>query len=538
MYKKIKETYEKSLRKIKSFMSKKSINKTISYISNKIKNHHENSSWLNIAMLITNILGFAAYCVVSPVLAEYQNVNGIRNFSIIAIVIISGIIFWEFVCIMGSDKLKALCTFLYNFGKKVFDFCLKFFNPISKMIGFLFAIFIIFIVFLSEMINRLFNWLRNRINCLADRHPQKIKWIILFLVAIAFCHLYFIPEVTYCTSVVEIYGIPTKLGEELNDKDAREKCAAYWKIEDYSWRNFMVLTYVEPYKQLDLMKEVSTAYGMSFFQPTARIEIHYKKDKSKYLALNQSSFEVAQKNEFREPVKISYYSSNNKLILQLEKNKYGKFDIIRYSSDDMPQLLNSTILASYGEGIIENSMTSQQIEVTYNSEGLPETRRLSPYIYNANGINGEYYVYDQNHRLTTLYYLDINGEFVRNKQGIMMIDFQYEDNGNLHSIRYYGGEDRDKKTEGYQEVFCERFSYDSYGNLIERSQRDRNENLRSDVNGICIYRYSYDYDTNSELRKEEYLGFDGKPVRDKQFCSTSVEFKMFDGDIGNRELFD
>lgn len=161
-------------------------------------------------------------------------------------------------------------------------------------------------------------------------------------------------------------------------------------------------------------------------------------------------------------------------------------------------------------------MTSQQIEVTYNAEGLPETRRLCPYIYNANGINGE---------------------FVCNKQGIMMIDFQYEDNGNLHSIRYYSGEDREKKKEGYHGVFCERFSYDSYGNLKERSQRDRNENLCSDINGVSMYRYKYNYDEDSVLIKEEFLGFTGEPVWDNNFHSTTVEFaiEMRDG-IRKREL--
>ncbi|MCM1233895.1 MAG: hypothetical protein NC489_27635 [Ruminococcus flavefaciens] len=336
---------------------------------------------------------------------------------------------------------------------------------------------------------------------------------------------YYHYDVTYCTSVVETYGIPTILGEELGEEE-RETCAAYWEIKDYPCRKLMELTYVESYNQLDVMKENSTAYGMKFFQPTACIKIKYKEDREKYLSLNQKSYEMAKENGFREPTEITYHSSNGKQILKLEKNKYGKYEITDYSSADMPQILNSTLLYTQSENNTESSITSQQIEVTYNAEGLPETRRLSPKIYNANGINGEYYVYDKNRRLTTLYYLDINGEFICNKQGIMMVDFQYEDNGNLHSIRYYGGEDREEKTEGYQGVFCERFSYDSYGNLKERSQCDRNENLCSDVNGICMYRYHYDKDTNSTLVKEEFLGFDGEPVLDNNFHSTTVEFEM------------
>lgn len=533
MYGKIKEAYEKSWEEIKNFFGnirkQEIVIKAVSRIKKAIKKGHEKSSWVNIAALITNILGFAAYCVVSPVIAEYQREKGIRNFSMVAIVVIIGIIIWELVCLTGYGRLKALVKFLRKAGGRCRSFCQTYFDPIMKVIGFFYAIFIILIVLAARLLGRFLCDLQAMFNNLAEEHPRRVKWMPLLLVAMVSSCMYFIPEVTYCSSVVEIYGMPTKLGEELKDRKEMDQCAAYWKIEDYSWRNFMVLTYVEPYGQLDIMKENSTVYGMAFFQPTARIEIHYTKDKGKYLSLNQSAFEVAQANGFREPVDISYYGSNGKLILKLEKNECGTFDIKRYSAADKPQLLNSTLLYIQNEEMIEDRMTSQQIEVTYNSEGLPETRRLSPYIYNANGVNGEYYVYDKDKRLTQLYYLDINGQFVCNKQGIMMVDFQYEDNGNLHSIRYYGGEDRDKKTEGYREVFCERFSYDAYGNLKERSQRDRNENLRSDINGVCIYRYEYDYDAHSALVKEEFLGFDGEPVRDNRFYSTSVQFAMSSG---------
>lgn len=538
MYEKIKNAYGKSIEKIKKFFNhirnQELLKKIVNDIFQGIENNHEKSSWVNIAELITNILGFTAYCVISPVLAEYQRVKGIRIFSIIAIIFIITVIIWELLCLAGCKKLKSLVKYCYGFGKKVAFFCQKYLAPVVKVLDFFFSIFIILLVFICELACRTFNYLKDKTNRLVNKRSWMKKWGLLFLAVIGFVSLYFIPDVTYCTSVVENYGIPKAAGEKL-EKDEKGKYAAYWKIEDYPLRNFMVLTYVEPYDQLEVMKQNSTAYGMLFFEPTARIEIYYERNREKYHSLNQHAFEVAKENKFREPVEISYYSSNDKLILKLEKNEYGRFDITHYSYVDMPQLLNSTLLYTQNEEVTENSMASQQIEVTYNAEGLPETRRLSPYIYNANGINGEYYVYDQNQRLTTLYYLDINGEYVCNKQGIMMIDFQYENNGNLHSIRYYSGEDREKKTEGYQGIFCERFSYDSYGNLKERSQRNRNENLCSDVNGVCVYRYNYDYDTDSALVKEEFLGFDGEPVRDNSFHSTLVEFEMLEG-IRKREL--
>lgn len=532
----IKETYEKSLEKFRIFLtncrkwSRLDKCQCLSVIGKVIDNNHEKSSWVNIAVLITNVLGFAAYCVISPILAEYRRENGIRIFSMAAIIVIIAIIIWELLCLAGTNRLKKIRTFICNCGNKASLLCKKYFIPIDKVIGVLFAVFIIAIVFVGEWIGRFYIILKNKISGFANRKLLFACGVISVLIGLS-CAL----DVTYCTSIVEIYGMPTKAGRELSKIEDRKKCAAYWKIKDYAWCNYMVLTYMEPYRQLELMKRNSTAYRMSFFQPTACIKIRYKKDRDKYLSLNQSSYEIARNNGFREPIDISYYNSSDKLILKLEKNQYGKFNITRYFSADMPQLLNSTLLYTQNEEIIENSMTSRQIEVTYNSEGLPEMRRLSPYIYNSNGINGEYYVYDKNQRLMTLYYLDINGEFACNKQGIMMIDFQYEDNGNLHCIRYYGGKDRKIKTEGFQGVFCERFSYDSNGNLKERSQRDRNENLRSDKNGVCKYRYSYDYNNDGALEKEEFFGFDGEPVRDNYFHSTFVEFAMSDR-IGGREF--
>lgn len=528
---KINGKYRESLGKIRLFfqniIAQRKVKKFIKDILKGIDKNHKKSSWVNITVLITNILGFAAYCAISPVLAEYQRELGIRIFSIIAIVIIVGVIIWELICLAGRKYLRAIGKIIRSLVGKAVYLCKKYFKPVSEIIWFLSAVFIISIVFALEGIGKIFKRLKNKVNHYVEKHPRSIKWIPALGLAMFLICWFFIPEVTYCSSIVEIYGMPTKLGEELK-KQETDKCAAYWKVKDYSRLNVMLLTYEEPYGQPEIMKQNSTAYSMQFFQPTARIKIKYKKDRSKYLSLKQSSFEVAKNNGYREPVEISYYNSSDKLILRLKQNSYGKLDIIRYSSSDMPQLLNSTLLYTQNEEAGENSLTSRQIEVTYNEEGLPETRRLSPYMYNANGINGEYYVYDKNKRLTTLYYLDINGEFVCNKQGIMMIDFQYEDNGNLHSIRYYSGEDRKNKTEGYQGVFCERFSYDSNGNLKERSQRDRNENLRSDNNGVCIYHYEYDYNKDAELRKEEFLGFDGEPVRDNRFQSTSVTFEMSD----------
>lgn len=114
MYKKIEEAYEKSLGEIKRFYdnirNQEKVTKAVSKVIKAIKKGHKKSSWVNIAVLITNILGFAVYCAVSPVIAEYQ-------------------------------RLKRMVKFLHKSGGKFWSFCQKYFDPIMKVIGFLCAVF-------------------------------------------------------------------------------------------------------------------------------------------------------------------------------------------------------------------------------------------------------------------------------------------------------------------------------------------------------------------------------------------------------------
>ncbi len=130
-----------------------------------------------------------------------------------------------------------------------------------------------------------------------------------------------------------------------------------------------------------------------------------------------------------------------------------------------------------------------QIEVIYNSVGLPEMRRM---VSGANlyGVSGESYVYNTNGQISTLYFLDSYGMPVCNNIGIMTIDFQYDDTGNLQSICYYSDLDKTIKTEGFSGVFCEKFLYEK-GNLIERLQVGHSGSPAYDNNTVCKYRDTY-----------------------------------------------
>ena len=210
----------------------------------------------------------------------------------------------------------------------------------------------------------------------------------------------------------------------------------------------MTVTHEEAYHEDEIMREYASIYNMSFFQPVDHMVYQYKKNKRKFRTLgDEKAYMAADENQFREPVKISYYNGSDKLILQLEKDgERDCFDILTYSLDSEPQLLNSTLLRIPEEeeeeeeeeedsrkklekderisrNAIRTSIMSQEIEVTYNADGLPETRRISPYIYNLYGVNGERYLYNQNKQLTALYYLDINGNPICNQKGIMMVTF-------------------------------------------------------------------------------------------------------------------
>ena len=235
MFKYIRKKYEKSLQEARCALFK--IRK-YSQIDNFIKNltwainrNHKNSSWINIATLITNILGFAAYCVISPVLAEYQREKGIRTFSLIAIMVV--IIIWELICLAGYKRLKHIIRFFYHVSHKVLEFSRKYFYIIVILFEFMFQVSVILIVWIVKRAGQIFYGLKHIINTIANNHKWGLKWGIFPLIAGLFFCIYFWSDVTYCTSIVEVYGIPTKVGEQLTYKE-RKNCASYWKIKRLS----------------------------------------------------------------------------------------------------------------------------------------------------------------------------------------------------------------------------------------------------------------------------------------------------------------
>ena len=444
-------------------------------------------SLLELMGLLANIITLMTYCAISPALAEYHGNALIYRISLAVIVIMVIVAIIEFAhLIYGNwEKIYKLCLWIQKKKKAAF-------------------------------LNKL-----------------SVKWKVGLLLAatgIIVLTVIFVnyPETSYYDAVFEIYGIPTGIGEPLSGSERKER-AFYWEIKNYKRQGRLVLTYVDSYGQMELMREYSTAYSMMFFQPSARIEYKYVEDKKKYQSYSEEGYLVADKmdTKFPDVEEITYYSSSGKTLMKLEKRDYDKYEVTEYSVEDNPQLLNSTLFRTDGQAASdirrrEEDMTSQQIEVSYNSLGMPQQRRLSYRINNRYGVNGEKYVYDKDKRLTALYYLDIDGKPVCNKLGIMMAAFQYEDDGKLHAIRYFSDENGIEKTEGFYGVFCEKFDYES-GNLISRKQLNRSENWWYDLNGVYEYQYTYD---RGGLTQEAFFGINDKHVRNSQFSSRQINFKM------------
>jgi len=483
---------QNTLRKLK-FMIREGYSHLKKAIKNASLEYQKKVSWSSFAAMLAAIVTLETYRSIGSAMAVYQGREGIYIISYLFTVIISIIAIWEFFCLTASLHMGSI------------------WRTVCRRV-------------------KLWQYFK--------KSSYKLKWgllsiiiALMIIVPVAWKYLYYDKCITeYYASVVEVYGIPNGVGDPLSVEE-RGRRAGYWRIEEYPNQRKIILTYVDGYQHMEIMRQYSSAYHMQVFQTPARIVYNYTSNPDKFRSYSQDSFMVAKENGYREVLKVSYYGDNGKLLLELAKNDDDTFRVERYSSEDAPQLLNSTLLRIPEGQTAENSLSSQQINVTYNSEGLPAMRRLDQSTCNLYGINGERYTYDRDRHLASLCYLDVNGEPVCNKTGIMLITFKYDHSGNLASIRYYSDEDGTEKTEGFYGVFCEKFFYDSSNNLTERRQLDRTENWSYDENGV--YKYEYIYDSNT-LREEFYWGLNEISASSKLSNSHSLRFEQ--GQENGREV--
>ncbi|WP_204791647.1 hypothetical protein, partial [Oscillibacter sp. CU971] len=445
-----------------------------------INDRHGKSDLLNFTILLTNMMTLMAWRTMDLTKAEYEGKAVTYWFCVTAMYVILVALFWHIVCLVGCERW-----------------------------------------------GRIWNWIRSRPQTAAAfwkrrSAPGKIGIAAIPLVILVIAGItYFRPHSAYYAQIGERYGFPVGEGGSLSNKE-RRGLAGYWRIDDYPWQGRVTLTYVEAYEQLELMSEYSTLYERAFFQPASRIEIKYRRDKEEYRRYQEDYYGSAKEIGYRVPLHIVYYNSGGKQVLELRRNSRGNMEITGYSSEDAPQLLNSTLLRIPDGQSASSGMISQDIETVYNSNGLPQRRRLCSQAYNLYGVNGEQYSYNQDRQLSTLCYLDADGNPVCNKLGIMMVEFEYRDDGKLQSVRYYSDQNGAERVEGFHGVFCEILDYDEEGkNIVSRRQKDRGENWCYDSNGV--YQYTYQYQ-GGVLEQESFWGVDEAPVQDSRYNSRWIKF--------------
>lgn len=425
------------------------------FLEKAVLKRNKSACWMNIATLLTGFAAFEVYRSLSFDEAEYQGETLLYYFSVAAPVIIWSVIAWELICLIGVRRWKDIWA-----------------GIVKRKRGLL---------------------------CIA------VAAIATVCIG-SFCY-FNTCETQYFDEVVEFYGIPDGVGDPLTEEQRKDR-AGYWRIDDYPGKHRLILTYVDAYGQLELMRQYSTAYDRMLFQPVARIEYCYKKSKDKFRALGSERYKSEKEHGFREPEKITYYASNGKVLLELSGDGYEKLKVDFYASEEAVQLLNSTLFRLPEGQTAGNSVTSWQLESSYDYDGRPALRKLNAGMCNLYGINGERYTYDAERRLESICYLDVNGMPACNKQGIMLITFQYDEEGGC-KIAYYSDESATERTEGFHGVYCEELTYDSNGNITQRQQKDKQGSWCCDANGVYKYTYEYDYEYEpARLKSEAYEGVD------------------------------
>lgn len=454
-------------------MSDKRIKKIMDFIWNKIKNNSK-SRWINLATVLIGIGTLMVYKSVSPIIAKYEGTEHLRIYCNIVVGLLEISAAWQMLCLCLPPVVK-----IWDKGHRQYP---KIFRK------------------------------RNAFGILA------FFVIAMFVTASS---IFFYPRTEYYAAITEKFGYPVGVGNAFDDEPTDS--AGYWAITNYPWKKETVVTYKAFYGQTEIMndKKYSTAYNMNFFQiPAHHIVYKYEENEIKYRDQGPVTFNAADCIKYREVTEIKYYNSRGRMILKLDKDYKDNYTVAIYSKEDMPQLLNSTLFRIPDEKTAPE-LTTTQIEVSYNQEGMPETRMLGAEGSNLYGISGEQYIYDKEGRITELCYLDTKGNSICNNQGVMTVTFHYEtrNHKNLCAIRYYGDEHKTKKTEGFNNVFCEKFEYDDeHNNLIERRQFDRRENKACDKNGVHIYQYTYQ---NGQLKQERYLDTERKKTRNSRTNNSS-----------------
>lgn len=198
------------------------------FIWKSIEKNHQTSNWINITALLTNMMTLAALHSMDLISAGYEKKRGIYVFSHYANFVLTVVLIWEFLSIVGTELLEKA----FHAG------CARLKKSISKHRPY----------FLKS------RW------CAFTGGIFSIAVMVLFL----FCVRYDYHTTKYYASITESYGMPKGFGDPLK-KQERAQIAEYWKVDEYIFRNHVTFTYMDHYQQLEILQTYSTAYNYVAF---------------------------------------------------------------------------------------------------------------------------------------------------------------------------------------------------------------------------------------------------------------------------------
>ena len=231
------------LEKSKKILEGETVSRWKKNLKNGIKKGHDQKNAMTFLELLGSMIAAASCSAAGPAIAEYKGEGMLYYMSKCAIIVTSAMMSWFLICIVGYERLQRLGAGIRKAKQKLAG-CI-YGSKWGKPAVCIAALVIIF---------TLYNW-----------HGT-----------------------SYYSSVTEVYGIPVGVGEPLSYRIRKER-SGYWKIKDYSFRKCIEVTYEEPYHQMKLMSEYSTAYSMSFFSRRHEWSINMKKIKVNFVIMDRNS---------------------------------------------------------------------------------------------------------------------------------------------------------------------------------------------------------------------------------------------------------
>ncbi len=327
--------------------------------------------------------------------------------------------------------------------------------------------------------------------------------------------------VRYYGDINEIYGLPEGIGSELT-KQSRDNRVGYWKISDNALTRTIRLSYITGYQNIDLAAESISSFSLSFFHPSSLISYkytigddkakevlsatHYRSDGKKLLDIAYSS---------RNDLTITYFDFNDtpqlfhstihrlinnagKSLPYSMKQEYDSSGLVarrtlkalqsisigsvygeQYSYDDNYRLSELQYIGSDlndNMSVIANEAGIATVKFEYSDNDMISVSYYADPDMNiaASGYNGahkERIIYDGNHNIESIYFVDESGSNIYDNNGVH--NYQYVQNSNNNMIvkeTFFGidGSPVYHKTDG-----CTSKEYDVTGKTFNIIYNDR-----------------------------------------------------------------